>query len=115
MAKKPVPVKNDAEGKASVKDKAPAKSKTPAAKKSQFEFSAPEAGEVYLAGEFNNWDVQATPMKKDKNGIWKTALSLQPGRYEYRFFVDGNWVSDLSCSGCVPNDFGTTNCVIVIE
>ena len=84
-------------------------------RKVQFEFPAPEALEVYLAGDFNNWDSNASPMKKDKKGIWKTALSLKPGRYEYRFLVDGNWENDPSCSNCIPNEFGSQNCVRIIE
>ncbi len=43
-------------------------------KKVQFEFPASEALEVYLPGDFNNWDSSANPMKKDKKGIWKTVL-----------------------------------------
>src|SRR4030042_2515809 len=84
-------------------------------RKVQFEFPAPEALEVYLAGDFNNWDSSASPMKKDKKGIWKTAISLKPGRYEYRFLVDGNWENDPSCSNCIPNEFGSQNCVRIIE
>ena len=84
-------------------------------KKVQFEFLAPGAQEVYLAGDFNNWDTSANPMKKDKNGLWKTSLSLKPGSYEYRFLVDGNWENDPSCSYCVPNEFGSENCVRNIE
>jgi len=84
-------------------------------KKVQFEFLAPEAQEVYLAGNFNNWDANAHPMKKDKKGTWKTAFSLKPGRYEYRFLVDGNWRNDPVCSCCVPNEFGSQNCVRMIE
>ena len=84
-------------------------------KKVQFEFSAPQAQEVYLAGDFNNWDASAHPMEKDKKGVWKTSLSLKPGRYEYRFFVDGNWENDPKCSCCGPNEFGSQNCVKVVE
>jgi 1,4-alpha-glucan branching enzyme len=80
-----------------------------------FEFSAPEAHEVFLAGEFNGWDIKSTPMKKDENGIWKTIISLAPGRYEYRYLSDGNWKNDRSCSGCVPNSFGSLNCVKMVE
>ena len=83
-------------------------------KKVQFEFLAPEALEVYLAGNFNNWNSSANPMKKDKKGIWKTALSLKPGRYEYRFLVDGNWENDPACCNCVPNEFGSQNCVRIV-
>ena len=85
------------------------------AKKVQFEFPAPEALEVYLAGDFNNWDSSANPMKKDKKGIWKISLSLKPGRYEYRFLADGNWENDPACCDCVPNEFGSQNCVRTVE
>jgi 1,4-alpha-glucan branching enzyme len=84
-------------------------------KKVQFEFSAPAAQKVYLAGDFNNWDSSANLMKKDKKGIWKTTVSLKPGRYEYRFLKDGHWENDSSCAGCVQNEFGTKNCVRIVE
>ncbi len=81
----------------------------------RFEFSAPEAHEVFLTGEFNNWDIKANPMKKDENGMWKTIISLAPGRYEYRFLSDGNWENDRVCSSCVPNSFGSLNCAKMVE
>ena len=84
-------------------------------KKVPFELSALEAQEVTLAGDFNNWDTKANPLKKDKNGMWKVSLSLKPGRYKYRFFVDSNWENDPSCSCCVPNEFGSQNCVRIVE
>ena len=84
-------------------------------KKVPFEFLAPEAQEVYLAGGFNNWDNNANAMKKDQKGLWKTSLSLKPGRYEYRFLVDGNWENDPSCCDCVPNEFGSQNCVRIVK
>lgn len=86
-----------------------------APKKVQFELSAPEAREVFVAGEFNNWDARATPLKKDKNGVWKITFPLTPGRYEYRFLTDGKWENDPSCSGCVLNGFGSLNCVRIVE
>jgi len=84
-------------------------------RKVPFEFPAPEAQKVYLAGDFNYWDSSSNPMKKDKKGIWKISLSLKPGRYEYRFLVDGNWENDPSCCDCVPNEFGSQNCVRIVE
>jgi 1,4-alpha-glucan branching enzyme len=94
---------------------AKSKTKKNPIKKVQFEFLAPEANEVYLAGDFNNWNTGTHPMKKDRDGVWKTSLSLKPGRYEYRFFVDGNWENDPSCCDCVLNEFGTQNCVRIVE
>ena len=84
-------------------------------RKVQFEFPASEAQEVYLAGDFNNWDPSANLMKKDKKGFWKAILTLKPGSYEYRFLVDGNWQNDPSCCDCVPNEFGSQNCVRIVE
>ncbi len=84
-------------------------------KRIQFEFLAPVAQEVYLAGDFNNWEGISNPMKKDKKGLWKTTLSLKPGRYEYRFLADGNWENDPACSCCIPNEFGSQNCVRIVE
>jgi len=85
------------------------------AKKVQFEFSAPEAREVFLAGEFNNWNERVNPLKKDKEGLWKISLALTPGKYEYRFLADGKWENDRSCSGCVSNNFGSLNCVRIVQ
>ncbi len=89
--------------------------KRSAAKKVQFEFLAPDAHEVCLAGDFNNRDVIANPMKRDKKGLWKASIALAPGKYEYRFFIDGHWENDPVCSDCVPNEFGSMNCVKVVE
>jgi len=92
------------------------KKETPSlVKKVQFSFAAPEAQQVFLAGDFNGWDTGATLMKKDKKGEWKKALSLAAGRYEYRFIIDGKWQNDPSCSCCVQNEFGSMNCVVEVE
>jgi len=82
--------------------------------KVKFEYSAPEAKEVSLVGNFNLWNSRANPMKRDKKGIWKVTLPLEPGRYEYRFIADGNWENDPSCSCCVANEFGGENCVRIV-
>lgn len=74
-------------------------------KRVQFDFPAPEARKVFLAGDFNNWETEATAMKKDKKGTWQKKLLLEPGRYEYRIIVEGNRTNDPSCSRCIPNEF----------
>jgi len=82
--------------------------------KIKFEYSAPEAKEVSLVGDFNQWNSKANPMKKDKKGIWKVTLPLEPGRYEYRFIADGNWENDPTCTSFVGNEFGGDNCVKIV-
>ena len=87
----------------------------PSGKKVEFTFHAPEARKVYLAGEFNSWDTQLLPMKKDKSGVWKIEIKLSPGRYEYKLFADNRWVEDLPGKELVSNPFGTRNFVIWVK
>ncbi len=79
-----------------------------------FSLKAPHAEEVSLLGDFNNWDAAATPIKCDKDGIWKTTLILPSGRYEFKFLVDGKWREPSLSEPSVPNSFGTLNNVLVI-
>ena len=78
----------------------------------EFVYLAPEAKEVYLAGNFNNWEGKTLPMNKNKRGQWKASIRLLPGRYEYRYFVDGSWVIDKQCSEVVVDNAGLTNCIL---
>lgn len=80
-----------------------------------FEFYAPQARKVDLAGSFNEWNPSRTPLKKDRQGKWVATLPLEPGRYEYRYRVDGDWQNDQRPVECVPNAFGTWNCVIEVS
>jgi 1,4-alpha-glucan branching enzyme len=77
---------------------------------------------VFLVGTFNNWDSAATPMQRNSGDEWHAAISLSPGKYEYKFIVDGEWccdpgIADEQYAGgdAVPNAFGTKNRVIEIE
>ena len=84
-------------------------------KKIEFEYYAPLAKTVELAGTFNDWDPTQVSLKKDRSGKWKAALPLTPGRYEYRYLVDGVWQNDQRPMECVPNAFGTWNCVLEVQ
>ena len=72
----------------------------------------PEAISVAVAGTFNDWDPSRNPMRKDGTGTWKATLTLPPGTHEYRFVVDGDWISDPTATETVDNPFGQTNSVI---
>lgn len=81
----------------------------------EFKIYAPSAKRVSLAGNFNNWDTRMLSAKRDSKGNWTVKVGLKPGRYEYKFFVDGSWLNDPRCSACVPNAFGSNNCVVEIK
>ena len=84
-------------------------------KKITFEYYAPQAKKVELAASFNKWNPAGTPLKKEKDGKWKVELNLPSGRYEYRYRVDGDWQNDQRPVECVPNAFGSWNCVLEIQ
>ena len=79
--------------------------------KTVFEFDAPYANEVLLIGDFNSWKAGGVSLKKDKDGLWRIELALDPGKYEYKFIVDGNWQNDPANTNIVINSFGTANSV----
>jgi 1,4-alpha-glucan branching enzyme len=87
----------------------------PKTKKVQFNLFAPDAKRVFLAGDFNNWDVDNLPMKKANKGTWETSFALPTGRHEYRFCVDGVWYDDPNAHERVENPYGSQNCVRLIS
>jgi len=85
--------------------------------KIKFEVEAPEASEVYLAGDFNNWSAEAIRLRKKRgkgNGVFGTQIPLEPGKHEFKFVVDGQWICD-PVAPRVPNPFGTDNSVLMVE
>lgn len=63
-----------------------------------FQYEAPSARYMNLAGNFNNWggtqgtgrfDPSIDPMTdEDGDGIWTIVIRLKPGRYQYKYVID---------------------------
>jgi 1,4-alpha-glucan branching enzyme len=79
----------------------------------QFRVSAPSGSLVYVAGTFNDWQPLGTPLKEGARGF-ATTLSLPPGRYEYKYVVNGEWLTDPDNADVVSNDAGSLNSVITV-
>ena len=77
-----------------------------------FSMDAAQAEEVILMGDFNNWNPKLHPMKSAGDGIWSKTVMLYPGKYEYKFLVDGDWKEDPRNDKTCPNCFGTQNNVL---
>jgi hypothetical protein len=76
----------------------------------------PRAEVVQVAGDFNNWQPEGTPMTKvGENGVWKTEMKLPAGRYRYRLVVDGQWQKDPYNEETELNPFGELNSVIEMK
>jgi hypothetical protein len=72
------------------------------------------AKEVFVAGDFNNWNPKATPMQKSGN-IWTCSMYLAPGKHRYKFIVDGHWKTDPKNKNWEENEFHTGNSIIWID
>jgi 1,4-alpha-glucan branching enzyme len=81
----------------------------------EFRIFAPQARKVHVAGSFNNWDASVLSARKDVQGNWVVKVGLKPGRYEYKFVVDGTWLNDPRCTQYVQNSFGSQNSVITVK
>lgn len=93
------------------KAKAPA---TPHTGVIHLEYLDEKAKSVCVAGSFNDWHPAVTEMLKADAGRWVKDLTLPSGTYEYRFVVDGVWISDPACRSVAANPFGSYNSVITV-
>lgn len=84
-------------------------------KSAEFKLYAPKAKKVSVAGTFNAWNMKSSAAKKDLQGNWMAKVDLMPGKYEYKFIVDGVWMNDPRCTSFITNSFGTQNCVIEVK
>jgi 1,4-alpha-glucan branching enzyme len=56
---------------------------------------------VKIIGDFNDWDLTATPMRRASEGRWLASLELPHGHHRYLFLVDGQPTLDPHSTGTV--------------
>nr|CAA6819516.1 MAG: 1,4-alpha-glucan branching enzyme (EC [uncultured Thiotrichaceae bacterium] len=79
--------------------------------------AAQDVKTVHVVGDFNEWQVDATPMKALKNGDFTCTveLSTEQDQYEFRYLLDnGQWENDWAADAYIPNGMGTENSVICL-
>jgi CubicO group peptidase (beta-lactamase class C family) len=69
---------------------------------------------INLAGTFNDWKPSTIVCGKE-NAEWICRVDLKPGKYLYKFIVDGMWITDPANSTTEADERGNTNSVLVIE
>ena len=79
------------------------------------ELVKPGAKQVAVAGSFNDWKPERTPLVQIGNGRWVGDLNVKPGRHEYLFVVDGQWLPDPNARENVQNPFGGKNSVLIVS
>jgi 1,4-alpha-glucan branching enzyme len=75
----------------------------------RFRFRHRAASTVTVAGDFNQWSTTSHPLERETDDLWVLEVDLSPGRYEYKFFVDGReWWNDPETPKA-PNLWGSEN------
>jgi len=83
-----------------------------------------EVVSVSLRGSFNSWG--EWPMEKQPDGTWSITVDLEPGEYQYKFYINGKWPQDMSIArdggpvdpnavGYINDGFGGQNAICRIK
>lgn len=88
--------------------------KSPARRRVKFTVTAEPGSKVCIAGSFNNWNPAKTKLT-EKKGVFSKSVLLEPGRYEYKFVINGIWTVDPECADWVPNGHGSLNSVVEVS
>ena len=81
----------------------------------EFSIHAPEAGAVYVLGDFNGWEKsEANRLSKLESGYWSSHFTMNPGQYRYKFLVDNEWMRDPENPNAKKNVFGTTDSILAL-
>lgn len=73
-----------------------------------------DAEQVSVAGTFNDWSTTQDKLYFD-NGLWVAEIALAPGKYQYKFVVDGTWMPDPNNPESVEDGVGSTNSVVTVD
>lgn len=73
------------------------------------------ASSVLLVGDFNNWQIGETPLKKTK-GVWSVSVDLESGKsHQFRYLIDGDrWENDPEADHFVASGLGSENSVLAL-
>jgi 1,4-alpha-glucan branching enzyme len=80
----------------------------------EFRFYRPQAGQVFLAGDFTSWQESCLRMAVDADGWWRCRLRIAPGFYQFRYLADQEWFTDYAAFGVEPTSFGL-NSVLKVD
>jgi len=88
---------------------------TPIARAVPFDVVAPLALYVEVTGDFTGWVKHGIRLHRHGNEGWQTVLTLDPGEYQYRLLINGEWTDHAQETRRVRNPFGTENCVLKVN
>jgi 1,4-alpha-glucan branching enzyme len=79
----------------------------------EFLFFRPQAQQVELIGDFNQWRPGDLPMHRTAGGFWRASVQLPPGEFRFRYLADGQGFPDYAAFGLQPGPYGLDSVVHV--
>lgn len=75
-----------------------------------------KADTVFIAGDYNRWELVDKMLKMEGRDVWY-ALKKFPSnaRFDYKYIVDGNWITDPSNQNTTPSGSGFNSTLIMPE
>ena len=73
-----------------------------------------DARVVAVAGNFNDWN-QSQVLFGKEGDEWVCRIDLAPGKYTYKFIIDGDWILDPANPDTEDDERGITNSVLVVK
>jgi 1,4-alpha-glucan branching enzyme len=80
-----------------------------------FSVFAPDAKHVAIIGDFNGWQPEANPMRRQPDGAWIVQIPLHHGHHRYQFLMDGKPVLDPRAQGVARNDKNERVSIIAVS
>lgn len=75
------------------------------------------AEQIYLVGDFNDWNRHAHPLARNSQGEWLITVRLEPNRaYQFRYLIDGErWLNDDQADAYTRNFHGSDNFLVITD
>ncbi len=72
---------------------------------------------IHLVGDFNDWDRESLPFRRNRAGDWQVELELDAGcKYRFRYLLDGeHWRDDWHADTHVANPYRGYDSVVIAE
>lgn len=83
--------------------------------KIRFVWSGKNAGTIFLVGDFNQWNETSHPLRRRETRDFELELEIPPGKYRFKYLVDGVWWNDPDAEEYAPNPWGSEDSVIWID
>jgi len=79
-----------------------------------FSIFAPDAREVYVVGDFNNWKIDRESCMQKEGSFWAKRINIACGKHRYRFVIDGKWTEDPNNPSKESNPYGEMDSILEI-